>query len=93
MLEVALGYLPNGKSMAKELEERTELLDIFSPRTIKKFTGHLAGALYGSPRKSRNGSTRFDNLYLAGADQGYVGIVGAMLGGVAVANNRILRGD
>ncbi|SVD58839.1 uncharacterized protein METZ01_LOCUS411693, partial [marine metagenome] len=93
MLEVALGYLPNGKSMAKKLEERTELLDIFSPRTIKKFTGHLDGALYGSPRKSRNGSTRFGNLYLAGADQGYVGIVGAMLGGVAVANNRILRGD
>jgi phytoene dehydrogenase-like protein len=93
MLDVALGYLPNGKSMAKELEDRTELLDVFSPRTIKKFTGHLDGALYGSPRKSRNGSTRFDNLYLAGADQGYVGIVGAMLGGVAIANNRILRGD
>ena len=93
MLDVALGYLPNGKSMATELEESTELLDIFSPRTIKKFTGHLDGALYGSPRKSRDGSTQFSNLYLAGADQGYVGIVGAMLGGVAVANNRILRGD
>ena len=93
MLDVALGYLPNGKSMAEDLEERTELLDIFSPRTITKFTSHLDGALYGSPRKSRNGSTQFSNLYLAGADQGYVGIVGAMLGGVAVANNRILRGD
>ena len=93
MLEVALGYLPNGNSMAKELEENTKLLDVFSPRTIKKFTSHLDGALYGSPLKSRDGSTRFGNLYLAGADQGYVGIVGAMLGGIAVANNRILRGD
>ena len=29
--------------------------------------------------------------FLAGTDQGYIGIVGAMLGGIAIANNRILR--
>jgi len=49
------------------------------------------GTLYGSPTKRRDGSTKFKNLYLAGTDQGYVGIVGAMLGGIAVANNQILR--
>ena len=39
----------------------------------------------------RDGSTKFSNLFIAGTDQGYVGIVGAMLGGIAVANNQILR--
>ena len=43
------------------------------------------------PPKKRDGSTRFRNLFLAGTDQGYIGIVGAMLGGIAIANNRILR--
>ena len=91
MLEVALSYLPDGNAKRPELDRRTKFVDVFSPRTIRKFTSHQDGALYGSPRKSRDGSTQFNNLYLAGTDQGYVGIVGAMLGGVAVANNRILR--
>lgn len=91
MLEVALRHLPDGKANRHELDRRTTFVDIFSPRTIRKFTSHEDGTLYGSPRKSRDGSTPFENLYLAGADQGYVGIVGAMLGGVAIANNRILR--
>ena len=63
----------------------------YAPRTIKKYTNHANGALYGSPVKSRSGSSQIKNLYLAGTDQGYIGIVGAMLGGIAVANNRILR--
>ena len=91
MLEVALRHLPSEDGQKEELTRRTRLVDIFSPTTIRKFTRHKAGALYGSPRKSRDGSTSIENLHLAGADQGYVGIVGAMLGGVAVANNRILR--
>ncbi|MFP6886998.1 MAG: FAD-dependent oxidoreductase [Opitutales bacterium] len=91
MLDVALRYLPDGPNKRPELDRRTAFVDVFSPRTIRKFTSHLDGTLYGSPRKSRDGSTRIPNLYLAGADQGYVGIVGAMLGGIAVANNRILR--
>ncbi len=91
MLEVALRHLPSEDGQKEELTRRTRLVDVFSPTTIRKFTRHKAGALYGSPRKSRDGSTSIENLHLAGADQGYVGIVGAMLGGVAVANNRILR--
>jgi len=58
---------------------------------VKKYTSHVNGTLYGSPTKSRDGSTKFKNLFLSGTDQGYVGIVGSMLGGIAVANNRILR--
>jgi phytoene dehydrogenase-like protein len=93
MLDKALSYLPDGISKKDVFVEATVLNDTFTPRTIKKYTNHTNGALYGSPQKSRTGSTPFKNLYLAGTDQGYIGIVGAMLGGIAVANNRILRPD
>ena len=91
MLENALSYLPDGLEKREQLHQRTELLDTFTPTTIKRFTSHINGTLYGSPTKKRDGSTKYKNLYLAGTDQGYVGIVGAMLGGIAVANNQILR--
>jgi phytoene dehydrogenase-like protein len=91
MLERALSYLPNGKNQKNHFTNSILLKDTFTPRTIKKYTSHTNGALYGSPVKSRTGSTQLENLYLAGTDQGYIGIVGAMLGGIAVANNRILR--
>ena len=91
MLDNALSYLPDGLEQRDQLHQRTELLDTFTPTTIKRFTSHINGTLYGSPTKKRDGSTKYKNLYLAGTDQGYVGIVGAMLGGIAVANNQILR--
>jgi len=60
--------------------------DLFTPRTLERFTGHAEGALYGSPVKTRTGKTGRDNLFLIGSDQGFHGIVGAMLSGVAMAN-------
>jgi len=65
-------------------------VDGFTPRTIQKFTGHLGGAVYGSPRKLRSGRTPVDGLFLCGTDQGYLGIVGAMLSGIAMANQHAL---
>ncbi|QDT64785.1 phytoene desaturase family protein [Calycomorphotria hydatis] len=65
--------------------------DIFSPRTVKKYTGHINGAVYGSPVKFRDGTTHVENLYLCGTDQGYLGIIGAMLSGVTVVNKHLLR--
>ena len=91
MIDKALSYLPNGNVQKNDFLSATLMTDTFTPRTIKKYTHHANGALYGSPQKSRTGSTPLKNLYLAGTDQGYIGIVGAMLGGIAVANNRILR--
>jgi phytoene dehydrogenase-like protein len=85
-----IGYLKNGKRELNSFRSKTIFRDTFTPRTIKKFTSHTNGTLYGSPQKRRDGSTAYENLFLAGTDQGYVGIVGAMLGGIAVANNRIL---
>jgi phytoene dehydrogenase-like protein len=66
--------------------------DMFTPRTIRKFTGHLNGAIYGSPQKVRNGRTHLANLYLCGTDQGFLGIVGAMLSGISMANYHVLQG-
>jgi phytoene dehydrogenase-like protein len=93
MLEHALTYLAQGTSQKKEFEKATILKDTFTPRTIKKYTHHTNGTLYGSPVKNRKGSTPFKNLFISGTDQGYIGIVGAMLGGIAVANNQILSGN
>ena len=69
------------------------MTDMFTPRTIRKFTGHLNGAIYGAPRKIRNGRTHLDNLYLCGTDQGFLGIVGAMLSGISMANYHVLQGS
>lgn len=90
-LDNGIGFLKNGKRALDSFRSKTIFRDTFTPRTIKKYTSHANGTLYGSPQKRRDGSTGYENLFLAGTDQGYVGIVGAMLGGIAVANNRILR--
>jgi phytoene dehydrogenase-like protein len=74
------------------LEQSLIATDMFTPRTVEKFTGHLGGAIYGSPRKHRNGTTSLQNVYLCGTDQGFLGIIGAMLSGISMANYHILRG-
>ncbi|MCI0357537.1 MAG: NAD(P)/FAD-dependent oxidoreductase [Planctomycetaceae bacterium] len=64
--------------------------DLFTPATIRRFTGHENGAIYGAPRKQLDGTTRFKNLYLCGTDQGYLGIIGSLISGVAMANRHCL---
>ena len=73
------------------LAAATLTTDMFTPRTITKFTGHFGGAIYGSPVKHRQGRTALSNLYLCGTDQGFLGIVGAMLSGISMANYHILQ--
>ena len=65
--------------------------DVFTPRTIRRFTGHLNGCVYGAPEKFVNGQTSVRNLYLCGTDQGFLGIVGAMLSGITIANRYLLK--
>jgi len=65
--------------------------DMFTPRTIRQYTGHLNGAVYGSPRKRRDGRTPYENLFVCGTDQGYLGIIGAMLSGITMANVHMLE--
>jgi phytoene dehydrogenase-like protein len=73
------------------LAAETVATDLFTPRTITRFTGHLEGSVYGAPGKVRDGRTHLKNLYLCGTDQGLLGIVGAMLSGISMANLHILQ--
>ena len=75
----------------EKLVAATVATDMFTPRTITKFTGHFAGAIYGASVKNRQGRTALSNLYLCGTDQGFLGIVGAMLSGISMANYHILQ--
>ncbi len=70
--------------------DRIVYTDMFTPRTIRRFTGRLNGAVYGAPKKLRDGRTRLDNLFVCGTDQGFLGIIGAMLSGVTMANWHLL---
>lgn len=73
------------------LESRTVATDMFTPLTVERFTGHRGGAIYGSPLKSRRGLTGVPNVHLCGTDQGFLGIIGAMLSGISMANLHILQ--
>ncbi len=65
--------------------------DMFTPTTIQRFTWHENGAVYGAPDKQLDGATALPNLFLCGTDQGYVGIVGALLSGITMANRHCLK--
>jgi phytoene dehydrogenase-like protein len=65
--------------------------DVFTPLTIHRFTGHPEGAIYGSSRKNRDGTTHLRNLFICGNDQGLVGIVGAIISGISIANRHLLK--
>ncbi len=65
--------------------------DSFTPMTIERFTKKPEGAVYGSPIKIKSGTTPWQNLFIAGTDQGYLGIVGSMLSGVTIVNQHLLR--
>jgi phytoene dehydrogenase-like protein len=67
--------------------------DFFTPKTIQRFTWHTNGAVYGAPRKRLDGCTEVANLFICGTDQGFVGIIGAMVSGITIANQHILRPD
>ena len=88
IIKGALDVLPDVDRDA--FKSSTVAKDMFTPRTIKKFTGHLGGAVYGAPVKQRDGSTNLKNLFVCGTDQGFLGIVGAMLSGISMANYHIL---
>jgi len=79
VVEQALRYLP-------DFRPHVVYTDTFTPRTIRRYTSHLGGAVYGAPRKRRDGRTPIENLFICGTDQGFLGIIGACLSGITVAN-------
>lgn len=64
--------------------------DMFTPLTIKRFTGRENGAIYGIAEKKYDGLTPLKNLFVCGTDQGMLGIVGAIVSGITIANRHIL---
>jgi len=90
--KVTLSLLPTPAN-GLTLDAQRLASDMFTPRTVRKYTGHLNGAIYGAPNKIKDGRTHLKNLYLAGTDQGFLGIVGAMLSGISMANFHVLQGD
>jgi phytoene dehydrogenase-like protein len=91
--EVLLGqarkFLP--KTDEGAFRARIRAVDMFTPRTVLHYTGHLGGAIYGAGQKARDGRTHLENLFVCGTDQGFLGITGAMLSGITVANAWVLR--
>lgn len=84
IIESAIKHIPDFRQHVVDT-------DVFTPRTIKRFTGHVNGCVYGAPEKFVNGQTPVRNLYLCGTDQGFLGIVGAMLSGITIANRYLLK--
>ncbi|GAB4139519.1 MAG: NAD(P)/FAD-dependent oxidoreductase [Planctomycetaceae bacterium] len=84
IVEAAIQHMPDFRSHIVDT-------DMFTPRTIKKYTGHINGAVYGAPKKIVDGKTNFENLFLCGTDQGFLGIIGSMLSGISISNAYLLR--
>ncbi len=80
--------LPGGPRQS--WDSHTVYRDVFTPNTIRRFTGHPGGIVYGSPRKRKQGESGIDGLALCGTDHGYLGIVGAMASGCIIANEQLL---
>ncbi len=76
-----------------DFRDNTVYIDTFTPKTIKKYTGHLNGAVYGSPQKTKDGRTPVRNLFICGTDQGFLGIIGATLSGISMANLHVLQAE
>lgn len=85
-LDAASRFVPDPRG-------ETLAADAFTPRTIRRYTGHANGAVYGSPRKRRDGDLGIPHVRVIGTDQGNLGVVGALLSGIAIANRHALMSE
>lgn len=90
LLKKAVSILGEGCIKFDQWKSRLLDFDFFSPLTIERFTGHINGAIYGSPKKITDGRTSIKNLYICGTDQGFLGIIGSMLSGISIVNQHLL---
>ncbi len=91
-------YIKNKKTIIDYAKSKLQLylpkekrnpvyIDCFTPKTIKRYTSHLNGMVYGSTDKFKDGLFHASkDLILIGADQGNVGITGCILSGASMAN-------
>jgi phytoene dehydrogenase-like protein len=83
MVASAVRFVPDSRSRVIDT-------DMLTPTTIRRFTGHENGAVYGAPHKQLDGTTPVAGLFLCGTDQGYYGITGSIISGIAMANRHCL---
>ena len=57
---------------------------------VDRFVFSSTCAVYGTPEKRWAGTTHLKNLFICGTDQGFVGIIGSMFSGIAMANRHLL---
>lgn len=74
------------RKLIPNLNSEVVFKDVFSPTTVERYTSHFKGTVYGSTDKTRDGKTPYAGLYIIGTDQGFLGIVGAILSGISIAN-------
>lgn len=86
-------FLARASECVPEIRGHIVARDLFTPRTVEQYTGHVNGAVYGAPHKVRDGRTPIENLFLCGTDQGFLGITGAMLSGITIANMHVLEAE
>ena len=86
--EAAKSFMPE---TSLDYSKERIAFDMFTPTTVERYTWRKRGAIYGSAKKFRTGVTPISNLFLCGTDQGFLGIVGSMLSGIAMANAHALR--
>jgi phytoene dehydrogenase-like protein len=84
MAASAVRFIPDFRDCVVETE-------VITPVTIRRFTGHEKGAIFGAPEKRYDGTTHLRNLFVCGNDQGLVGIIGTILSGISIANRYLLR--
>lgn len=84
VVESAVRFVPDYRARVVDT-------DMFTPTTIRRFTWHDNGAVYGAPEKRADGTTHLKDLYICGTDQGFVGIVGSIMSGISIANQHCLK--
>jgi len=87
----AAALLAAAKYTSCNIQDMVKFTDVFTPVTVRRFTGHINGAVYGSHDKQKTGVTQYRNLFLCGTDQGFLGITGSMLSGISMANMHVLQ--
>ncbi len=86
MTAAAVRYVP-------DFRRRVIATDLFTPKTVRRFTFHDNGAvLRRTPKTARRCYPSKQSLPMR-SDQGFVGIVGAIFSGISIANQHCLRTD
>jgi hypothetical protein len=83
--------VPAAARRPEALERATVATDMFTPTTVEHYTGHLRGSDLRVAGEEPRRAHGLSNVYLCGTDQGMLGIVGAMLSGITMANQHILK--